>query len=446
MKIKSKKFLFISLGAIVIIAIIIVNLTASNGNQTEVQADLAYIDDISEIVTASGRIQPQTKVDISSEVPAQIVDIYINEGDFVSKGQTLLALDRVQIKADVEQARYSLDEIVARKEAARSQFELNKKEFERQSKLYDQKLTSETEFTNVKFTFENSKANYDAMVAQSKTGQARLDQANDRLAKTKIIAPMEGVVTYLNCEVGEIAQAQTSFTQGKTLLTISDLSVFEVEVDVDETEIAKVTVDQLVEIRVDAYRDTIFAGHVVEIGNSASISGQGTENYTTSFRVKIRFAETDAVIRPGMSATVDITTNSVKDALLIPYAAVVKRAFDPDSLKENSIKDSGGGLVEDVNAAEADDLSDTAIEDKKEKKKKSKKSEEIKKTGVFVINNGIAIFKEISTGIADERNLVVLEGINDGDTIISGSFQTLRKLEDSAEVKIDEQSIERMSE
>ncbi len=444
MKIKSKKFLFISLGAIVVIAIIIVNLTASNGNQTEVQADLALIDDISEIVTASGRIQPQTKVDISSEVPAQIVDIYIKEGDFVSKGQQMLVLDRVQLKADMEQARFSLDEIIARKEAARSQFDLNNQEFERQSRLYEQKLTSETEFNNIKFNYENSKANYDAMVAQSKTGQARLDQAKDRLAKTRIIAPMEGVVTYLNCEIGEIAQAQTSFTQGKTLLTISDLSVFEVEVDVDETEIAKVTIDQPVEIRVDAYRDTNFVGHVVEIGNSASISGQGTENYTTSFRVKVRFAETDAVIRPGMSATVDITTNSVVDALLIPYAAVVKRAFDPDSLKENTDKDSGGGLVEDVNAAEADDQSDLIQDDSKKKKKK--KSEEIKKTGVFVINNGVATFKEISTGIADERNLVVLEGINEGDTIISGSFQTLRKLDDSAEVKIDEQSIERMSE
>jgi len=429
----------------VVIALIIVNLTASNGDQTEVQADLAFIDDISEIVTASGRIQPQTKVDISSEVPAQIVDISIKEGDFVSKGQYLLILDTIQINADVEQARFSLEEIIARKEAARAQYELNKKEYERQLSLYDKKLNSETEFTNAKFTYENSKANFEAMVAQSKTGKARLDQALDRLAKTKIVAPMEGVVTYLNCEVGEIAQAQTSFTQGKTLLTIADLSVFEVEVDVDETEIAKVSIDQQVEIRVDAYRDTNFVGHVVEIGNSASISGQGTENYTTSFRVKVRFAKTDAVIRPGMSATVDITTNSVKDALLIPYAAVVKRAFDADSLKELASKDSGGGLVQNVNAAEADDHSDSVMVEKKEKKK-TKKSEEVKKTGAFVINNGIASFKEITTGIADERNLVVLDGLNEGDTIISGSFQTLRKLDDSAEVKIDQQSIDRMSE
>ena len=445
MKIKSKKFMFISIGVIVVIAIIVVNLTTSNGDQTEVQADLAFIDDISEIVTASGRIQPQTKVDISSEVPAQIVEIYIKEGDFVVKGQPLLTLDTVQIKADVEQARYSLDEIIARKEAARSQFELNKEEYERQLSLLDKKLSAEKEFSNAKFAHENSKANYEAMKAQAKTGQARLNQSNDRLAKTKIVAPMEGIVTYLNCDVGEIAQAQTSFTQGKTLCTISDLSVFEVEVDVDETEIAKIDIDQPVEIRVDAYRDTNFVGHVVEIGNSASISGQGTENYTTSFRVKVRFAETDAVIRPGMSATVDITTNSVKDALLIPYAAVVKRTFEPDSLKELATKESDGGLVQNVNAAEADDQSDVVDGDKK-KKKKNKKSEEIKKTGVFVINNGVAAFKEITTGIADERNLVVLSGLNESDTIVSGSFQTIRKLDDSTEVKIDEQSIERMSE
>ncbi|MBU8933996.1 MAG: efflux RND transporter periplasmic adaptor subunit [candidate division Zixibacteria bacterium] len=439
MKLKSKKTLFIGLGVVVVAAIVILNLTASNGNETSVQADLAYVDDISEIVTASGRIQPQTKVDITAEVSAQIVEIYISEGDLVVKGQPLLLLDTIQLRADVAQARFSLEEILARTEAARSQFKQSELEFERQSRLYDKELTSETVYTNVKFASENSKANLEAMVAQSKTGRARLEQAADRLSKTRIMAPMDGVITYLNAEVGEIAQAQTSFTQGKTLMTVADLSVFEVEVDVDETEIAMLNVGQETEIRVDAYRDTSFVGEVVEIGNSATITGQGTENYTTSFRVKVRFAETDAVLRPGMSATVDVTTDRVEDALLIPYASVVTREIDVDSLQAKDDDDDSGGLVQTVNAAEADDVTEEEVSDEKKKK-----SEKVKKTGVFVISDGIARFVEVTTGIADERNLVALSGVNEGDTIISGTFQTLRKLSDSDEVKIDELSLEKM--
>jgi HlyD family secretion protein len=226
-------------------------------------------------------------------------------------------------------------------------------------------------------------------------------------------------------------------------MTISDLSVFEVEIDVDETEIAKVSIGQESKIRADAFRDTSFAGSVSEIGNSALVSGQGTENFSTSFRVKVRFTEVETGIRPGMSATVDITTATAESALLIPYAAVVTREFDPDSLKakKESEEIASTGIGE-VNAAEVTDdsvVADTSGKDRKKKKK-------ITQSGVFIIKDGIASFAEISTGIADERNIVALSGIQDGDTIVSGSFQTLRKLADGDGIKIDEGSLEKMKE
>jgi len=239
---------------------------------------------------------------------------------------------------------------------------------------------------------------------------------------------MPGKVTSLACEVGEIAQAQTSFTQGKTLLTISDLAVFEVEVDVDETEVAKVKIGQEAKIRIDAFADTTFAGYAVEIGNSALLSGQGTENYTTSFRVKVRFAESHESIRPGMSATVDITTSHVEDALLIPYAAVVTRQFDDE--KKKSEANAGGGAV----AAESDSGTVQSTADSAAAGHRHKK---VKKTGVFVCRSGAAHFVEITTGIADDRNIVALTGLAPGDTVISGSFQTLRKLKDDEKVKIE---------
>jgi HlyD family secretion protein len=427
----TKKRIIIAAGIVVVIAIVVVNLNGSDDGRTMVQADLAYRDNISELVTASGRVQPQTSVDIVAEVSAEIVQLMVKEGDRVARGQPLLQLDTVQAKSDAEQYRYSLDELNARTQAARTQFEKDKLEFERQQRLFEQKLTSETAFTDARFAYENSEANLQAMEAQVKTGRARLEKAEDNLGKTLIVAPMNGVATFVNAEVGEIAQAQTSFTQGKTLMTIADLSVFEVEVDVDETEISRVRLDQPAEIRVDAFRDTAFAGRVIEIGNSAKVTGQGTDNYMTSFRVKVRFDDTEAAIRPGMSATVDIEVAAEEDALLIPYAAVVTREFGRDELASSSQP----GEETDGTLASATDSTATGKRDKK-----------VKKSGVFLCRDGVAEFVEVRTGIADERNIVALSGVTAGDTIISGSFKTLRALSDSDLVQIDQYSLEKMSE
>ncbi|MCP4567173.1 MAG: efflux RND transporter periplasmic adaptor subunit [FCB group bacterium] len=446
-KSRKKKLIWGGAVAIIIIVLVVVNMNRSESDGTMVQADLAYLDEISEIVTASGRIQPQTKVDITSEVPAEIIKLRVAEGDRVVRGQKLLLLDTVQYNSDVDQARFSLDEINARCQASKAQYSRDELDFDRISRLYQQKLISETEFTNAEFLRENSKANYEAMLAQAKTGQARLEKTQDNLSKTSITAPMEGVITYLSVEVGEIAQAQTSFTQGKTLMTIADLSVFEVEVDIDETEIAKVRIGQSAKIRVDAFRDTSFSGTVVEIGNSARVSGQGSDSYSTNFLVKIRFDEIDPGIRPGMSATVDVTTAKEDEALLIPYASVVTREFDPDSLNTSGEDESAENLGDDdLHAAPMDDSAGDSGEEETPANNKFKRKKKEKKTGVFVIKNGTAEFAEITTGIADDRNISVLTGVNPGDTIVSGSFQTLRKLAKGDAVEIDEHSLEKMEE
>lgn len=433
---RSRKKLIIGGSILVIVIVLIVaTLTRSSDKRTAVQTDVALSDDITETVNASGRIQPQTKVDIVAEVSAKIIGVSVKEGDRVIRGQELLLLDTVQLKSDVAQARYSLSELSARTASSEAQYKRDKFEYERQTKLYDQKLTSETEYTNAKLAYEGSKANYDAMEAQVETGKAVLDKALDSLKKTKITAPMDGVITYLSAEVGEVAQAQTSFTSGKTLMTLADLSVFEVEVDVDETEVAKVHVGQPSKIRVDAFRDTSFAGEVVEVGNSANISGQGTESYTTSFRVKIRFTDMSPAVRPGMSASVDVTTGKSEAALLIPYASVVTREFDPDSLKK-APEESSSVAVATAEAASA------STEDPKDKPAAgpNKKAKKIRKTGVFVVKGGKATFHEITTGIADERNIVALTGVAVGDTVVSGSFQTLRRLKDGELVKVENPS------
>jgi HlyD family secretion protein len=431
---------------LILLLAVLIPLLRSEEKGTSVQADLAYRDDISEVVTASGRVQPQTKVDITSEVSAEIVALYVKEGDRVERGQSLLLLDTVQLKSDVAQARYSLQELSARVDAAESEFKKDELEANRQARLFEQKLTSETAATDARLSMEGARANYQAMRAQANTAQARLEKAEDNLAKTLIQAPMAGVVTMLNTEVGEIAQAQTSFTQGKTLMTISDLSVFEVDVDVDETEVAKVSLGQEATLRVDAFADTTFKGQVTEIGNSALVQGEGTQNLSTNFRVTIRFTDAETNLRPGMSATAEITTATAKEALLIPYAALVTREFDPDSLQgADSGRSASGSLANEAHAAEADP-SPTAAGDRASNPAPAGKSKKIKRSGVFVYRDGHARFVEVKAGIADARNVVALSGVAPGDTVISGSFQTLRKLKPDEEVRIEEASLAKLKE
>ena len=185
------------------------------------------------------------------------------------------------------------------------------------------------------------------------------------------------------------------------------------------------------DIRIDAHRDTSFAGTVEEIGNSARIEGQGTQDYSTNFQVKIRFEETGIDIRPGMSATVEITTATADDVLLIPYAAIIVRDFDPDSLASVNNPEKPNG------DSESDARNDPA--------KTFRKKEKIKKSGVFIIKDGLAQFIEVSTGIADEYNVVALDNINPGDTVISGTFKTLRDLKEGDAVIIDELSLEKIN-
>ncbi|RKX20482.1 MAG: hypothetical protein DRP51_05675 [Candidatus Zixiibacteriota bacterium] len=243
------------------------------------------------------------------------------------------------------------------------------------------------------------------------------------------MAPIDGTITYVDAEVGEIAPAQTAFTQGKTLMTISDMSSFEVEVDVDETEIIKIALGQEAKIEIDAFIDTVFAGEVIEIGNTAVMSGVGTQDQATNFKVKVLFKETNALIRPGMSATVDIVTNEVENALSVPYGAIVMRSLDADSLAS---ADDSGGLVSAAHAATSDDTLET---EEKSVKKNKKEKKEVK--GVFVVKEGRARFVPVETGIADQKSIEVVIGVNESDTVIVGPFRTLRSIKNGDRVETE---------
>ena len=214
-------------------------------------------------------------------------------------------------------------------------------------------------------------------------------------------------------------------------MTISDLRIFEVEVEVDETEINKIELGQVTDIEVDAFPDTSFPGEVVEIGNTAILSGYGTQEQSTNFKVKVVFKDPNVKIRPGMSATVDITTEVSPDAMTIPYSAVVMRAYDLDSLERERARNESGGTagIPEVQAAEETLVDSTKNTDNSEERKEIK--------GVFIVKDDQARFVPIETGIADKRNIEVLKGITDGDSVITGPYRVLRSIKDGEEVKVE---------
>ncbi|MDZ4723351.1 MAG: efflux RND transporter periplasmic adaptor subunit [candidate division Zixibacteria bacterium] len=422
-----KKIIFLSLAVVVIAVFVFLNLRSDAGNTTTVNATAASETDIIEIVSASGRIQPQSKVNITSEVNGEIVKLLVREGQEVRQGDLLIVLDTVRLRSDVDQARFAVSEINARLEGSKTSLDQAQEEFDRQQKMRDQNLTSETQYKDAKYQFLSMKSSYDAMLAQSRQMNSAFEKQVENFSKAKIVAPMNGIVTFVDVEEGEIAAAQTAFTQGKTLMTISNLNVFEVEVEVDETEVNKVSVGQSARIEVDAFPDTTFPGSVIEIGNTAVVQGQGTQDLSTNFKVKVIFNDSDVAIRPGMSATVDITTKKRDMALALPFSSVVVRSFDMDSLLAARASTKEDGVVNAVHAAE------TTKGDKAGKSGKDIKRKELK--GVFVIKDGVARFTEIETGISDSKNIEVSSGVQVGDSVVSGPYSVLRTLKDGDKVE-----------
>lgn len=426
-----RKLLIFGIGGI-LIAVIAFTALKPREKGVEVNAELVTAQTLTETVSASGRIQPQTKVNITSEVNGEIKQLWVKEGEAVRQGDLLIVIDTVKLRSALDQSRYALEEINARLKGQQSLLDQAKEEFERQDKLFKQNLTSETAFKEARYTYDNSRASYEAMQAQAGQLTSAYAEQRDNYRKTKITAPMNGIVTMVDCEVGEIAAAQTSFTQGKTLMVISNLNVFEVEVDVDETEVNKISIGQPARIEVDAFPDTSYAGSVIEIGNTAITTGSGTTEQSTEFKVKVIFEDSNVAIRPGMSATVDITTETRTGALALPFSSVVMRSYDMDSIlaarSGATTAATSGGVNAAPVAAESSHVTDV-------------KRKEIK--GVFVIRGGKAEFVPIETGIADQKFIEVMRGVVKGDSVIAGPYSALRTVKDGEEVRTAKESDEK---
>ncbi|WP_340103068.1 efflux RND transporter periplasmic adaptor subunit [Rhodohalobacter sp. 8-1] len=417
----------------------------SGENEISVETANAELRTITQIVSASGRIQPETEVIIRPDVSGEIIELNVREGDFIREGDLLLRIKPDIYQARIDELRASLLSQQARMEEARSNMLQSQSEFQKSDQLYQQNLISELEYSQVKNTYEARQANLKAAEYQIQSAQAQLRRAEEELQQTVIRAPRDGTISRLSVEEGErvLGNAQTAGTE---MMRIARLNQMEVEVDVNENDIVNVSTDDLVDIEVDAYPNRIFEGRVTEIANSADVSSSGSAEQITNYKVKIRITTPhnldsgpeDFIVqvtdqetptraespnfKPGMSGTVDIRTNTVVDVVSVPIQAVTVRDFAADAAESDSLESDSTGA--DTNAGEA------------MRTNRSSKEEDFRKV-VFINNNGVAKRTEVETGISDNTHIQILSGVRDGDEIVTGNYRILsRELQKDDKIKV----------
>jgi HlyD family secretion protein len=427
----------------------------SGKNVVTVQTGKAQREDLATVVSASGEIKPKTYVNIGANAFGKITHLFVKEGDHVKKGQMLAQLENVQSSADVRSNQASLDAAqtdslaasaaVRTSEAdlrrAQADYDRNKLDWERAQNLYKDGLISKSDFDSR----QNAWATADAGLVQAQTrlaqakaqkdsadghiaqARATLTHYTDLLQKTTYPAPFDGVITNLPVREGETVVIGIQNAQGSTLMTIADMSIITAEVKVDETDIVNVHLGQPAEITIDAIPKKIFHGTVSEIGDNAIVrsSGVSTSQQATAseeakdFKVVVTLQDAPQDLRPGLSTTAKITTATRSNALSIPIQALTIRS-KTQMEQQNATPGS-------VHAA--------APAPKEASLKTSKKDDDLQ--GVFVIRNHKAEFVPVTTGITGTTDIEVLNGLKEGDEVITGSYKVLRTLRPGSGVKID---------
>ncbi len=465
---KRKWKILIGVLAVLILVIgVYASTVLSKKGVVTVQTGTVVRQDLTSIVTASGEIKPKNYINIGANAQGELREVLVKEGDRVRKGQMLARIENTQPEADVkaqQAAVYSAEADSAASEAGvksadenvrtfqaaldkdKADLERMKADYDRSVSLYDEHLLAKQDFEMKKFTYEaqqatirqsemrlvQSRVQREQAAAQLASAQRRIAQAkanlirfNDLLDKRNVTAPLDGVVTNLPVRVGETVVPGVQNSAGSTIMTIADMSVITAEIKVDETDIVNVSLNQKADVTIDAIPNKTFTGHVIEIGNTAILRSTGlaasqsavSSQEAKDFKVVVALDNPPDEIRPGLSCTAKITTATRKNVLTIPIQALTIRQ---KGQLEPKPKDGKG-----VQAATT--RPDPAAE-------KAKKEE---LQGVFVVAGGKAMFRKVETGITGATDIEVLNGLNEGDQIVTGTYQVIRTIANEAQVKVD---------
>jgi len=433
---KKSKTKWLIIGGVLLTALIVVGIVIKNKNQETgipVTTEKAVVKTITQLVTATGKVQPEIEVKISTEAPGEIIELPFKEGAIVKKGDLLVKIRPDTYQSQVEQQEANLVAAKATAVQGKSQLIKAQDDFKRVNDLFGKQLMSDSDFSAAKTNLEVGQANYDNALAQIRRTEGALAQARDLLNKTIIYSPMDGAISALGSEVGERVVGTGSFA-GTEIMRVADLSTMEVRVKVNENDIVNVKNGDHATISIDAYPGRTFAGIVTEIGSSAentsatSSSTQSTNaDEVSNFQVKIRISDHDANLRPGMSATADIATQTVENVVAVPIQSVTVRA-------------AGGLTTEELqkkNAKEAQEKSGNELELVAERENARRLAGKLQRI-VFIRNGGSVRAQKVETGIADNSQIEVKSGVKAGDEVVSGSYAAIsRKLKDGSKIQIE---------
>lgn len=402
-------FVFISAA----VALAVVSAKRGQTKAVEVRTEAVETRDLVASVTASGQIEPRTMVNVSADVTGKIVRLAVREGDMVTKGQFLLQIDPEQVTAALQRSEAGLSSTRAQEAQSRANLLQARRNYERSQAIKTQSpaLVSDESLEQLRTQWEVNKALLEAAGHSVAQAVATVRDARQALSRTTITAPMAGRVTRLNVEEGETAIMGTLNRDQATLLTISDMSVLETKVRVDETDVARISVGDSAVIEIDAFPDTTFIGRVVEISNSSvTRAAASAADQAIDYEVRVQLVNPPVDTRPDFSATAKIVTASRVKALSIPIIAL--------TVRENEKLPGADSAVTVGRAQPVKDVGKRDIE------------------GVFVVgaDNKVS-FRPVKIGIAGERHFEVLEGLKVGDTIVSGTYQAIRELKDGALIR-----------
>ncbi|MFQ6110354.1 MAG: efflux RND transporter periplasmic adaptor subunit [Candidatus Aminicenantales bacterium] len=398
-KSKRRKKIIIFSAVIILIGIIIFfNLRAQREKAVKVTVEKVKRQNLTSIVSASGEVKPKKNINISAHIPGRIVKIGVEEGERVKAGDFLLKLDSAQYEANADRDRALIRSYKAELIQAEARLKKDENYFYRQKKLFDEKLISKEQLEAAKAQYDISYAQYEAIRYQIKQAEASLQSTLDNLNKTVYYSPIDGIITSLRVEEGEVAMIGTMNNPGTILMTIADLSVMEVEVEVDETDVVNVRLAQPAEVRIDAFPNLNIEGKVTEVGSSALQKITASEE-SKDFKVVITLDNPPESLKPGLSASADIITAEKKDVLAVPISALVLR----------------------------------------EKEGQEEKTKEEQEEGVYVIDRENRVkFRHVKKGIMGEMMVEIASGLEEGDEIVVGPYDSLRQLKDGVLIKPEE--------
>ena len=390
---------------------------------------------IVQTVSATGKVQPETEVKISPEVAGEIIDLPVEDGKRVKKGDLLVRVKPDSYKALVEQQEAAISSARATNLQQKATMLKTEQDINRAEEMYRKKTISVQEYNAAQAAYDVAKNTFESSLHEIERAQAGSSQARDQLSKTTIYSPIDGTVTILNSKLGERVVATNQFA-GTEVMRVADLGHMEAQDDVNENDMVNVKLGDKANIKIDAYGDRVFHGTVHQIANTGKTTGTGTQEEVTNFEVKIGIDDHDVLLRPGLSCTADIQTNMVKDVVAVPMQSVTIRTGDanlsPEDIEKKKLKvaqrDKGDNNAEFVN-------------ERQEKHALKEEREKLFKV-VFRKKGGKAEMVKVTTGIADDTYMEIKSGIQRGDEVISGSYSAIsRRLKNGAKVIYDKEAL-----